>query len=320
VKSILIVNPASAAGRTGRRWPAIARLVQASGLDFEAVLTSRPGDATEIARRAVRESRPLVVAVGGDGTVFEVVNGFFDGTESISRSSAVGLIQVGTGGDTRRNFGIPIDVEAAIRVLTEGWPRAVDAGRVTLGPHVYYFVNIAEAGIGADVSERANRMPKFLGRSTYFVATLASLAAWKHKELRIVVDGGVHRELIGQAVVVANCQYYGGGMRIAPQAVPDDGLFDVIVEGPIGKVEAMLKARKLYSGAHLEDPGLKRKLELLHSARVEVSSPDMVLVQLDGEVVGQLPATFEAIPQALRFMVPKTEDSIALHSVQGESN
>jgi len=280
-------------------------LARASGLDFEAVLTTRPGEATEIARRAVRESRALVVAVGGDGTVYEVVNGFFDGAQPIPTSSTLGLIQVGTGGDTRRNLGIPVDVGAAIRLLTEGRPRLIDTGRVTVGSHVYHFINIAEAGIGADVSERANRMPKFLGASTYFVATLASLAVWRHKPLLIRVDEGIRREITGQAVVVANCQYYGGGMRIAPQAVPDDGMFDVIIEGPIGKLEALLKARKLYSGAHFEDPGLSRKLELLHGTRVEVGSPDKVLVQLDGEVVGQLPATFEVVPEALRFMVPK---------------
>ena len=256
----------------------------------------------------MRESRPLVVAVGGDGTLFEVVNGFFDGAQPIATSSALGLVQVGTGGDTRRTLGIPLDVQAAIRVLMLGRPRALDVGRVAVGSKVWYFIDIAEAGIGADVSERANRMPKILGGSTYFIATLASLVGWKHKPLRVVVDDSIRRELIGQAVVVANCQFYGGGMRIAPGAIPDDGIFDVIVEGPIGKLEAMLKAGKLYAGTHLEDPGLRRNLELLHGAKVEVSSPasEVILVQLDGEVVGSLPAIFEIVPGALRFMVPNT--------------
>ena len=158
-KSILILNPASAAGRTGRRWSAIAELARLSGLDFEAVKTARPGDATEIARRAVRESRPLVVAVGGDGTRNEVVNGFFEGRHPIPTSSTLGLVQVGTGGDTRRTLGIPVDIEAAIRVLITGRPRQVDVGRVTRGLNIWHFVNIAEAGIRADVSARANRMP-----------------------------------------------------------------------------------------------------------------------------------------------------------------
>ena len=304
-KSILIVNPASAAGRTGRRWPAVADLARASGLDFDVAVTKRAGHATEIAREAVRESRPLVVAVGGDGTLYEVVNGFFEGARTIATSSTLGLLQLGTGGDTRRTLGIPADLDAAVRVLTAGHPRWIDVGRATSGSEVRYFVNIAEAGIGADVSGRANRMPKFLGGATYFVATLVSLAGWRHKPIVLSVDGAVTREWIGQAVVVANCQYYGGGMRIAPGASPDDGVFDVIVEGPIGKLEAMIKARKLYNGTHFDDAGLKRKLELLHGARVEVSSPDSVLVQLDGEVVGQLPTTFEVVPRALRFMVPQ---------------
>ncbi len=304
-KSVLIVNPAAAAGSAGRRWPAIAELVRSASLDFDAVLTTRPGDATEIARRAVRESRPLVVAVGGDGTLNEVVNGLFEGAQAIATSSTLGLLQIGTGGDTRRTLGFPIEVAAAIRVLVEGRPRLIDTGRATLGTRVYHFVKIAEAGIGADVSERVNRMPKYLGSSTYLLATLASLAGWRHKLLRVSVDSGIRREFVGQAVVVANCQYYGGGMRIAPRAAPDDGVFDVIVVGPIGKLEAILKARKLYSGSHFEDVGLRRKIELLHGARVEVSSPATLLVQLDGEVVGQLPATFEVVPQALRFMVPK---------------
>ena len=302
-KPILIVNPASAAGRTGRRWPAIPGMARASGLEFDAVLTARPGHATEIARSAVRESRPLIVAVGGDGTLCEVVNGFFDAHRPIATTSILGLIQLGTGGDARRTLGIPIDVRAAIRVLIDGRPRPIDVGRVTLGTRVHYFVGVAEAGIGADVSKRSNRMPKVLGGATYFLATLASLAVWRHKRLQVSVDGAINRELVGQAVVVANCQYYGGGMRIAPRAAPDDGVFDILVEGPIGKLEAMLKARKLYEGTHLEDPGLSRKLELLRGARVEVSSSDSVLVQLDGEVVGRLPATFEVVPHGLRIMV-----------------
>ena len=164
------------------------------------------------------------MAVGGDGTFNEVVNGFFEGAQAIATSSTLGLLQIGTGGDTRRTLGIPIEVAAAIRVLVEGRPRLIDTGRATLGTRVYHLVNIAETGIGADVSERVNRMPKYLGSS---------------------------------------------------------------------------------SGSHVEDVGLRRKMELLHGARVEVSSPATVLVQLDGEVVGQLPATFEVVPQALRFMAPK---------------
>jgi YegS/Rv2252/BmrU family lipid kinase len=254
----------------------------------------------------VHQSRPLVVAVGGDGTLNEVVGGFFDEGRPIPTSSTLGLLPSGTGGDTRRTLGIPVNLDAAIRVLIEGYPLPIDVGRVTLGSNASVFVNIAEAGIGADVAQRANRMPKALGGATYLVATLASLAGWRHKHLKVIIDGSVEREIIGQAVVVANCQYYGGGMLVAPQALPDDGIFDVIVVGPIGKLEAVLKAKTLYNGTQFQDAGLRRKLELLRGARVEASSRDRVQVQIDGEVIGELPATFELIHHAVRVMVPKS--------------
>jgi YegS/Rv2252/BmrU family lipid kinase len=303
-KPILIVNPTSAAGRTGRRWPAIAQSVRFAGIDFDAVLTTRPHEATDITREAVRASRPFVVAVGGDGTLNEVVGGFFDDGQPIPTSSALGLLQIGTGGDTRRTLGIPANLDGAIRVLVEGHPRPMDVGRVTLGSSVRFFVNVAEAGIGAEVSERANRMSKALGPATYLVATLASLVSWRHKHLSAMVDGNVQREIIGQAVVVANCQYYGGGMRVAPQAIPDDGLLDVIIVGSIGKLEALIKARTLYKGTQFVDAGLRPKLELLRGARLELSSRDRVRVQVDGEVIGELPATFEVLHHAIRIMVP----------------
>jgi diacylglycerol kinase family enzyme len=149
-------------------------------------------------------------------------------------------------------------------------------------------------------------MSKVFGSATYAVATLATLAHWRHKRLRVTVDGHVKRDITGQGIVVANCQYYGGGMWVAPGARPDDGLFDVIVEGSIGKVRGLLKAPKLYKGTHFKDRYLRSKLELLRGTRVDVDSPDRVLVQLDGEVVGWLPARFEIVPGALRIMVPRS--------------
>lgn len=280
--------------------------MRASGIDFDAVVTSRPREATDVAREAVRQSCPLVVAVGGDGTLNEVVTGFFDGAYAISTSSTLGLIPSGTGGDTRRTLGIPIDLDAAIRVLLDGHSRPIDVGRVTIGATVFFFVNIAEAGIGADVSGRANRMPKVLGSATYLLATLMTLVSWRHKRLEVTVDGRLKRELIGQAVVVANCQYYGGGMWVAPHAIPDDGVFDVVIVGSIGKIEALVKARTLYRGTQFQDPTLQRKLEQLHGTTVEVRSRDRVQVQVDGEVVGELPATFQLLHRAIRIMVPGT--------------
>jgi len=176
---------------------------------------------------------------------------------------------------------------------------------VTVGGRVLHFLNVAEAGIGADVSDRVNRAPKtFGGRASFLIGTLQGLAAWKHKPMKVVIDGRETRELVAQAVTVANCQYYGSGMRVAPRAIPDDGLFDVLISGAFGKLEGLSGLRKIYAGAHLDDPKLASKLEFFRATRVEVSSPVPVLVQLDGEVVGELPALFELLPKALRFLTP----------------
>jgi len=301
---LLIVNPAAGAGRAGRDWPRLAERIRAAGIGFDEVRTTRPGEATELARAAVRANRPAVAGVGGDGTLSEVVNGFFEDGAAIPTRSAVGLIPFGTGGDTRRTFGLP-DGVAAARVLAGGHTRTIDAGRVTLGGRVVHFVNIAEAGIGADVSDRVNRAPKGMGGTVSFlIGTLQGLATWKHKPMQIVVEGREPRDLVAQAVTIANCRFYGGGMEVAPRALPDDGLFDVLISGAFGKVEGLVGLLKIYRGEHLDDPKLSRKLEYFQAGRVEVSSPERVLVQLDGEIVGELPATFEIQPAAIRFLIP----------------
>jgi YegS/Rv2252/BmrU family lipid kinase len=301
---LLIVNPAAGAGRVLREWPRLAAEIRGEGIQFEEVFTTRPAEATDLARAAVKEGRKVVAAVGGDGILHEVANGFFENGEPIPTQSVLGLIPFGTGSDTRRTFGIPDGLPAA-RILVAGKVRDLDAGRVTIGGRVLHFINVAEAGIGADVSDRVNRAPKSLGgRVSFLIGTLQGLAAWQHKPMKIVIDGKETRELVAQAVTVANCQYYGSGMRVAPHALPDDGRFDVLVSGAFGKLEGLKGLRKLYAGEHLDDPALAAKLEFFHATRVEVSSPVPVLVQLDGEVVGELPAVFELLPKALRFLTP----------------
>jgi YegS/Rv2252/BmrU family lipid kinase len=308
---LVIVNPAAQAGRAGRNWARTAAALRAAGLEFETALTARPGHATEVARHAVRESCPLIVAVGGDGTLHEVMNGFFQHGEAIPTESVLGLIPYGTGGDTRRTLGIPDDITAAARVLHDGRPRIIDAGRVTIGavdgghPRIRHFINIGETGIGGSVSHQVNQAPKFLGgRASFLIGTLIGLATWRHKPMKVVIDDRETRELVAEAVTVANCQYYGGGMRVTPKAVPDDGLFDVIITGAIGKLEGLRGLRKIYSGTHLDDPGLRRHLEYFLARKVVVSSPEPVMTALDGDLVGTVPATYEIMPGALRVMVP----------------
>lgn len=304
---LVIVNPASAGGRTGRGWPAVAGRLRDAGLDFDTAMTSCRGEAIELSRLAVRERRPLIVAAGGDGTINEVVNGFFAEGDPPA-GVRLGVLPTGTGGDLRRTLGFPMDVGDAAAALMAGRVRRLDAGRVTCalpegGTVVRHFINIADAGIGGEVVHRVNSGWRLVnGEVTFVLASVRALLRWRNKPMRIVIDGGEPRELVAQQVVVANCQYFGGGMRVAPTARPDDGLLDVLVAGDLGMVENVRGLGKIRKGTHLEEGSPKISHAL--ARRVEVTSPEQVRVDVDGEQPGLLPATFEVVPAALEVVCP----------------
>jgi diacylglycerol kinase (ATP) len=304
---LFIVNPASGAGRAGREWSAIAAWLTSTGLPYEAVMTTRAHEATEMAERAVRDSRPVIVAVGGDGTLNEVVNGFFHNGAPIPTTSRLAMVPLGTGGDFRRTLKIPLDPKAAIEILRTGISRRLDAGCVSYkaddgSTGVRHFINIADAGLGGEVVRRVNRGHKRLGSATFKVASFMALMAWKNKPMNVVVDGVAH-DLKAMQVVVANCQYFGGGMRMAPTASPTDGVFDVILVGNAGKLETIRGIGTIQNGAHLDEHN--PHYQLMYGKRISVTSPQQVRIDLDGEESGLLPALFEIQPGAIEFITPR---------------
>jgi len=306
-ETLIIVNPASGAGRTGRDWPAVAGRLRDAGLDFDFAITSCPGEAIGLARVAVGEGRPLIVAAGGDGTINEVANGFFEAGERVPSDSRFGVLPTGTGSDFSRTMGFPRDPAQAAAILRSGHSRLIDAGRITCtlpdgGRVIRHFVNIADAGIGGEVVDRVNNGRRLInGEVTFTLASLITLLRWRNKPMTVVIDG-VKRELVAQQVVVANCQYYGGGMRVAPRAVPDDGLLDVVIAGDMGMWENLRGLSEIRRGTHLDSGHPKISHAL--AKRVEVSSPEFVRVDADGEQPGLLPAVFEVMPAALEVVCP----------------
>jgi YegS/Rv2252/BmrU family lipid kinase len=263
--------------------------------------------ATEIARNAVKQSRPVVVAVGGDGTLNEVVNGFFHNGAPIPTTTKLAMVPIGTGGDFRRTLRIPLDPRAAIQVLTEGLVRRLDAGCVTYQDSegttaVRHFINIGDAGYGGEVVHRVNSGSKVLGAATFTLTALMALLAFKNKPMSVNVDGTTH-EIVGQQVVVANCQYFGGGMRMAPSASPTDGVFDVILIGDAGKLESIQGMSKIRSGQHLDQHN--PKIQLMYGKRISITSTERVRIEMDGEEAGFLPALFEIQPGAIEFITPR---------------
>lgn len=272
------------------------------------MLTSRPLEATEIAQREVLQSRPLVVAVGGDGTLNEVVNGFFRNGAPIPTSSKLAMVPLGTGGDFRRTLRIPIEPRQAVEVLKTGLVRRVDAGCVTYttsdgATAVRHFINIADAGLGGEVVNTVGNGTKRFGSASYTLGGLRSLLTYKNKPMTAVIDNATYELPKAQQVVVANCQYFGGGMQMAPSASCTDGVFDVILIKDAGKIETMRGMNDIRSGKHLDQAN--GNFELVYGKRISVTSPEKVRIDIDGEAVGFLPALFEIQPGAIEFVTPR---------------
>jgi diacylglycerol kinase (ATP) len=299
-RTVFLVNPAAENGTTGRRWPEIANRAAASGLSGDALISNRPGHLTELARRAVEDGAELLVAVGGDGTVYEVVNGI------VGRAGVdLAIVPRGTGRDFVRTYGIPHRLDDALRTARDGRTREIDLGRARFrssqgNTAEVYFANIASAGMSGAIAKRANETSKALGaKASYFWATLAVFARWRTSEISVAVGAALRRARMHD-VVVANGRYFGGGMMISPGAEPDDGLFDVLLIGNLTKRDLLLTLPKTYRGKHLPHP----KAELLRGSIVEIDAPEPLPVELDGEQPGTTPARFELVPRALRLRVP----------------
>jgi diacylglycerol kinase (ATP) len=216
------------------------------------------------------------------------------------------VIPRGTGGDFVRTFGIPSRLEDAVGIALRGTTQAIDLGRAAYRswngePGESYFANIASAGMSGAVAKRTNEATRapLGGKAAYLWSTVAVFARWRNSEVRVAVDGEVRAGPMFD-VIVANCRYFAGGMKICPGAEPDDGLFDVLLIGDVTKLDLVRTMPRIYRGTHLPHP----KAELLRGAAVSIESDDQLPVELDGEQPGTTPARFDVVPKALRLRVP----------------
>ncbi|MGH3080797.1 MAG: diacylglycerol/lipid kinase family protein [Gaiellaceae bacterium] len=297
--TVFLVNPASANGKTGTRWPEIARAAHAAGLRGEAIFSEQSGQLADLAREAVDQGASLLVVVGGDGTVHEVVNGIA-GREGVE----LALIPRGTGWDFARTHEIPKRLKDALRIAKDGTARAFDLGRATYRVNgreeSAWFANIASVGMSGAVAAKANGTTKAFGAKTsYLVALGIVFARWKNVHLRIRVDEE-SRDALMEDTIVAVGRYLAGGMMITPDAEPDDGLFDVLLIGDLTKVELLRVMPKIYRGTHLPHP----KGEVLRGSTVSIEADEPMPIQLDGEQPGTTPVRFEIVPAAIRLRVP----------------
>jgi diacylglycerol kinase (ATP) len=307
VKPFLVVNPASAAGRTGRHFDAIARAVRAAVGDFECAFTKARGDGVRLAREALAAGGKLVVAVGGDGTASEVIDGLTGDAGPRDPEALFGFIPRGTGGDLRRTVGIEADIEGAARALASPHVAVLDLGRIELAGRdgtrqVRHFGNVAGLGISGRVSSEVNRGLKLpSGKLSFMLATAKALLSWSDQPVRWRVDEGPWQEERLTALSVCNGRYFGGGMLVAPGARMDDGLFDVVVWKGLGLADFVTKKKKLYDGTHVDLPGTR--VVRARTVEAEPVGDAEVLLDVDGEAPGLLPARFTILPGALRIRV-----------------
>jgi YegS/Rv2252/BmrU family lipid kinase len=302
MKTVVLVNPGSAQGRTGRRWPELAERLGAAIGPFEAVLTAAPMDAVPLAAEARRAGCARLVVVGGDGTVNEAVNGLLADDAPAGAEPCLAFVPQGTGGDFGRSLGLASGTEAAIAAIAQGRTRRIDVGRADFADgsrrSSRYFVNVASFGMGAQVALAVNAATwskKLGGSVAFYLATMRVMATHANRRLRLAVDGEVAAELVANTVAVCNGRYFGGAMFIAPMAEPDDGRLDIVVLGDLGLWGFLRHMPKLYAGRHLE----LDEVTVMGGGRLEASGAETVHLEVDGEAVGRLPASFDVVPGAI---------------------
>jgi diacylglycerol kinase (ATP) len=295
---VVIINPASANGRTGRQWPRHEPLLRSILPPFEAWTTAYPGHALELAQKAVEMGFSVIAVHGGDGTVNEVVNGLLG---PALNHCTLALLPSGTGADLVRTLGISHSLTKAAQKAKQAQVQAIDIGQVHYTdlegrPAQRYFINVTDVGFGGDLVRYVNSRSKVLGgKLTFLQGLLATLFRYKNKSIRITIDGGEPRDLRASSIVVANGQYFGGGMWVAPKADLTDGRFETVIVGDVSKWEVLTNTSRLYRGTLSEHP----KVTTAAAQTLELDSEEEVLIDLDGELVGRLPARFQILPRKL---------------------
>ena len=303
-KIAFIVNPHAGNGSTGSNWSYIDGIARNRLGHFQTYMTQKPGDSMRFAEDAVAKDARLLVCVGGDGTLNEVINGIMMHEEYRRSSVMLGFVPNGTGCDFVRTLPIPQNIEHAINVIASGHARTIDLGRLYFRDHRghecrRYFHNITSFGLGGDVAQRVNRMTKAFGPFISFMwATLISIFLYGKKRIQIRIDKGFEQEFTVWNVDVANGQYHGGGIWVAPDASVHDGLFNVTVIGNLTIPDVFLNLPKLYNGRIYDID----KVVILTGQKVEALSDQRVLLDVDGEQPGTLPIVIDMVQGALKII------------------
>lgn len=304
-KAKFIVNPQASKGKVGWEWPKIKEGIDRvlGKVDFE--FTTGPGIGTILTRRAIEEKFDLIVAVGGDGTVSDVANGFFDVGQQLNPEAVLGALPTSVGSDFVRSLGYPPEWDQALTKFLDTNSAVMDLGHFRcLGDRgeevARYFVNVADFGLGGEMLNSVkNQTGLFGGKIQFFLGAAKALMKFKNKVVTYRVDDGPETTRAINSMVIANGQFFAGGMWVAPNARLDDGQLDLLIVDQMDQMAAYKKMQSFYDGSHIHDPAIKCSLvRSLH-----VASEEPIKVDIDGEPIGRLPITFDVAHQVIRVKV-----------------
>jgi YegS/Rv2252/BmrU family lipid kinase len=302
----LIVNPTAGSGSAGRVAPTVQRALERRGIQVTPCPTARPGDASRLAGECRKLGVDATVVVGGDGTLNEVVQAYVDERGEPLAGPPLGVIPSGTGGDFRKTLDLDRDLERSVERFVTSDPRPFDLGVLEATGHDgapvrRAFLNITSFGLGGLVDRVVNAGPKWLGgKPAFFLGTLRAMLVYQNAPVRVRVDGTVWLESPIANVALANGRFFGGGMQIAPNADPSDGLLDVVAIGDVTRLASMAMAQDIYAGTHLGRRDVTHTRAAVVEAEALVPGAE-VLIDMDGEVPGRLPLVARLAQGALRI-------------------
>ncbi len=314
-RPLMIVNPRSSGGKTGRIFDQMRAPIERAIGPFDTIFTERGRHAVEIAREAALLGAPLMIVVGGDGSIHEVVNGLMEARDRGAKPTRLGIIGQGTGGDFRRTLGMEHRLDRYCAAIAGGKTRRVDVGRISYAGHDgkpghAFFINILSVGLGGLVDRLVAEASRGLGGTVaYFSASLRGLVQSELGVLgcKITFKGETREEEITtRSMAICNGRYFGSGMMVAPMAALDDGVFEVVDLGKAPKARfAFVSSTRIYSGEHIGHPDVRHfPCEKIEIELKNKAIADRFLLDVDGEQLGKLPLTIELMPGALEVLVP----------------
>ena len=307
MKTIVIVNPQAGNGRTEKIWPNIESALGKSIGSFEVLQTTCRGDATDLSRRILAVDTARIVAVGGDGHLNEVLNGFIENDLPVNPEARLSFGMTGTGCDFQRSLGISGKWQNAAAKLKDAKVRKIDVGKVTYTAadktqKIRYFDNIASFGLSGAVDHclEHSRLRDYLGGSPLFLwATIKTVFTHPNQSIRFRINDGPEEEICSRLGLLANGRYFGGAMHAAPEAELDDGLLDLLMLKEISVAKFLWHLPKIYKGTHLKIP----EIFFQKVRKFTAESSEQVILDIDGESPGYLAATFEVLPKILNLQI-----------------